>query len=98
MVSGGVQVLDKDIGLLVNEVVFLQSGSDVGSIDQGVVETLGSSLGFGDVVELEEAVSVLSFGGLVNVDYGLEDLVAHLLNQFVEVQLVVVFGEVAHVD
>lgn len=93
-----IKSFNEDISLLVNEIALLQSSSDVRSINQGVVETFGSSLGFSKTVELEESVIILFLGNLVNTDDSLENIVAQLLDELVEIQLIVIFWQVSHID
>ena len=93
-----VEVLDKDIGILVNEVVLLEGASDDLVLDYSVVEAGGTSGSLFFVVELEESVAILLICLLVGVDDCLEDVVAKPFDVLVKIQLVEVLWQVANIN
>lgn len=71
----GVNKLDQQVSLGLNELTFLQVAANKVVSNLRVVQLGGASLGLGFIEELEEPVAVLTFGLLVDVDDSLEDVV-----------------------
>lgn len=80
-----IQILDKDIGLWVDEVLLLDGASNLRASNCSVVELLGASGSLCGSKELEETISVLSLSLFVSVDDRLVDRVAELLDVLVKI-------------
>lgn len=80
-----IQILDKDIGLWVDEVLLLDGASDLRASNCSIVELLSASGSLCSSKELEETISVLSLSLFVSVDDRLVDRVAELLNVLVKI-------------